>query len=76
MVESDAKNTEQQFMNMLSAEKYAELQSTNQRRMSHKAMLAAFMISVYHQQPCFQQAYQMLYLLMDIDSLIVNWRRM
>lgn len=39
-------------------------------------MLAALMISVYHQQPCFQQAYQMLHLLMDIDTLIAQWRRM
>jgi tryptophan 2,3-dioxygenase len=61
---------------MLNQQEYAKLQSSNERRMSHKAMLAALMISVYQQQPCFQQAYNMLYLLMDIDALIASWRRM
>ena len=61
---------------MLDPNEYTELQKEKQRRMSHKAMLAALMISVYHQHPYFQQAYEMLYLLMDIDALMATWRRM
>ncbi|CAF3427593.1 unnamed protein product [Rotaria sp. Silwood1] len=74
-VNIEAENLRRQFSNMLNQTQYAQLKLMNERRMSHKAMLAALMISVYHQQPCFQQAYQMLYLLMDIDALIANWRQ-
>ena len=60
---------------MLDAEEYQKLLDSGERRISHKAMLSALMISLYHQQPCFQQSYQMLNLFMDIDRLIGGWRR-
>ncbi|CAF1532180.1 unnamed protein product [Didymodactylos carnosus] len=38
-------------------------------------MLCALMISLYHEQAsCLQQPYQILSLLVDLDSLIANWR--
>ena len=61
---------------MIDPNEYKKLLDNNERRISHKAMLTALMISLYHQQPCFQQAYQMLGLLMDIDALMSSWRRM
>ncbi|CAF1378012.1 unnamed protein product, partial [Didymodactylos carnosus] len=64
------------FDKMINKNAYDELLSNNQRRMSQKAMLAALMISIYHEEPCFHEDYQLLYLLMDIDSLIASWRRM
>lgn len=64
-----------QFDSMLDRDAYDKLLGTGERRMSHKAMLSAVMISLYHRQPCFQQCYQMLNLFMDVDSLIASWRR-
>jgi hypothetical protein len=61
---------------MIDPSEYQKLLDSNERRISHKAMLAALMISLYHQQPCFQQSYQMLGLLMDVDAMMASWRRM
>jgi tryptophan 2,3-dioxygenase len=61
---------------MTDPDEYKNLLATNERRISHNAMLAALMIAHYHQEPCFQQFYQMLSLLMNIDSLMASWRRM
>ena len=54
---------------------YQKLLEQHERRISHKAMLAALMISLYHQTPCFQQPYEMLRALMDMDGLMNSWRR-
>lgn len=43
-------------------------------RFSHKAMLGALMISLYRDEPRFNQPYQLLVTLMDIDSLLTKWR--
>ena len=64
-----------QFNSMLDPEEYQKLLDSGERRISHKAMLGALMISLYHRQPCFQQSYQMLNLLMDLDRQIAGWRR-
>lgn len=61
---------------MTDPNEYQELLNNNERRISHKAMLAASMIAHYHQEPCFQQPYQTFSLLMDMDALIASWRRM
>ena len=55
---------------------YEELLKNNERRISHEAILAALMISHYHQELCFQQPYQILSLLMDMDAFMASWRRM
>ncbi|CAF1222080.1 unnamed protein product [Rotaria sordida] len=72
--ERAAENIRRQFSSMIDPVEYEKLLDTQERRLSQKAMLAALMISLYHPQPCFQQAYQMLGLLMDIDALIASWR--
>lgn len=74
-VQRDIETMKRQFNNMIDEKEYQNLQDKGERRISHKAMLAALMISLYHQQQCFQQSYQMLNLLMDIDTLIAGWRR-
>jgi hypothetical protein len=61
---------------MIDSDHYQALLDTNERRISHNAMLAALMIAHYYQEPCFQQLYQMLSLLMDNDALMASWRRM
>lgn len=75
-VEGQIEALKRKFSTMTDPVEYEKLLNTNERRISHKAMLSALMISLYHQQPCFQQAYQMLHLLMDIDSQMTDWRRM
>ena len=44
-------------------------------RFSHKAMHGALMISLYRDEPRFNQPYQLLVTLMDIDSLLYKWRQ-
>jgi hypothetical protein len=63
-----------QFASMLDKNEYDKLREATVRRMSHKTVLTAVVISLYHHQPCLQQSYQMLNLLMDIDGLIASWR--
>lgn len=45
-----------------------------ERRFSHRALQGALMISLYKDQPRFNQPYHVLTSLMDIDSLITKWR--
>ncbi|KAH8284434.1 hypothetical protein KR018_012064, partial [Drosophila ironensis] len=44
------------------------------RRLSHRALQGAIMITFYRDEPRFSQPHQLLTLLMDIDSLITKWR--
>jgi hypothetical protein len=44
------------------------------RRFSHQALQGALMISLYRDEPRFNQPFHILVLLMDIDSLITKWR--
>lgn len=52
-----------------------EFMRRNQFRFSHKAMQGALMISLYRDEPRFNQPYQLLVTLMDIDSLLTKWRQ-
>ncbi|CAH0387004.1 unnamed protein product [Bemisia tabaci] len=45
-----------------------------ERRFSHGALQGAIMINFYRDEPRFSQPFQILSLLMDIDSLITKWR--
>lgn len=44
-------------------------------RFSQRAMHGALMISLYRDEPRFNQPYQLLVTLMDIDSLLTKWRQ-
>ena len=46
-----------------------------ERRFSHGAFKGAMMISLYRDEPRFHLPYQILNSLMDIDSLLIKWRR-
>ena len=48
--------------------------SSGERRLSHKAFQGALLISLYREEPRFHQPFQVLTLLMDIDSLMTKWR--
>lgn len=47
---------------------------SGERRLSHKAFQGALLISLYRDEPRFHQPFQVLTLLMDIDSLMTKWR--
>lgn len=45
-----------------------------ERRLSHKALQGALMISLYRDESRFNQPFHLLTLLIDIDSLMTKWR--
>lgn len=45
-----------------------------ERRFSHKALQGALMISLYREEPRFNQPFHILTQLMDIDAYITKWR--
>ena len=63
------------FASALVADQPDNEQQGHQPRMSHKALLAALMIFIYHQEPQFQRFYELLSLLIEMDGLISSWRR-
>ncbi|XP_037086363.1 tryptophan 2,3-dioxygenase-like isoform X2 [Pollicipes pollicipes] len=50
------------------------LRARGERRWSHVAFQGALMISFYRMEPRFNQPYQLINLLMDIDELLIKWR--
>ncbi|XP_064087527.1 tryptophan 2,3-dioxygenase-like [Macrobrachium nipponense] len=50
------------------------LMARGERRLTHKALQGALMISFYREEPRFNQPHQLLQLLMDVDSLMTKWR--
>jgi tryptophan 2,3-dioxygenase len=62
------------FESILDPDIHRALVDRGDRRLSHKAMQGALMTSFYREMPRFSQPYQVLTLLMDIDSLLTKWR--
>lgn len=62
------------FDSIFIVERHNGLVSRGERRFSHRALQGALMISLYRDEPRFNQPYHILNLLMDIDSLITKWR--
>ena len=54
--------------------KYAQLQERGEWRLSHKATVAALLISLYKEQPVFHVPARLLSLLVDIDEFLTAWR--
>lgn len=50
------------------------MMARGERRLTHRAMQGALMISFYREEPRFNQPHQLLQLLMDVDSLMTKWR--
>ncbi|KAK7080447.1 Tdo2p [Halocaridina rubra] len=50
------------------------LMARGERRLTHRALQGALMISFYREEPRFNQPHQLLQLLMDVDSLMTKWR--
>ncbi|EDO49705.1 predicted protein, partial [Nematostella vectensis] len=68
------KGTVETFETIFSEERHNQLVARGERKFSHKALQGALMISFYRDEPRFNQPYQILNLLMDIDSLLIKWR--
>lgn len=62
------------FNDIIDETKYNDSVRRGERRFSHKAFHGALMISLYRDEPRFHQPFQMLTLLMDIDSHMTKWR--
>ncbi|XP_064481847.1 tryptophan 2,3-dioxygenase-like [Ornithodoros turicata] len=62
------------FDTLFDVSKHNALVARGERRLSHQAMKGAMMICLYRDYPRFHQAYYLLTLLMDIDSLVTKWR--
>ena len=54
--------------------KYNDARARGEHRLSHKAMQAALLISLYGDEPILQPANTLLGLLLDIDQLLTQWR--
>ncbi|GBP17811.1 Tryptophan 2,3-dioxygenase [Eumeta japonica] len=70
----DAENRREIYRSIFDPAVHDALRSRGERRLSHKAMQGAIMITFYRDEPRFSQPHQILTLLMDIDSLITKWR--
>ena len=70
----DCKRKSEMFDSVFDVKKHNALKARGDRRFSHKAFQGALMISLYRDEPRFNQPFLILLLLMDIDSLITKWR--
>ena len=62
------------FNEILIQENYDALRLKGDRRLSWEALQGALMIYFYRDEVLFHEPFQMINLLMDIDSLIMKWR--
>lgn len=62
------------FESIFDVEKYNALRERGERRLTHKAFQGALMVSLYRDEPRFNQPFQVLNHLMEIDALITKWR--
>ncbi|HVW32569.1 MAG TPA: tryptophan 2,3-dioxygenase family protein [Acidimicrobiia bacterium] len=67
--------TEAGFEAAFDANRWAELVRSGARRLSHRAFLAALLISLYRDEPIFQLPYRFLTTLVDIDEGFTAWRQ-
>ncbi|KPJ06985.1 Tryptophan 2,3-dioxygenase [Papilio machaon] len=70
----DAENRREIYRSIFDPSVHDALRSRGERRLSHRSLQGAIMITFYRDEPRFSQPHQLLTLLMDIDSLITKWR--
>lgn len=75
-MQEEIRRKREMFDSIFDVNKHMALVARGDRRISHKALQGALMISLYRDEPRFNQPFQILLLLMDIDSLITKWRSM
>ncbi|XP_043191544.1 tryptophan 2,3-dioxygenase-like isoform X2 [Amphibalanus amphitrite] len=62
------------FDSIFDVKVHEALRARGERRWSHRAFQGALMVSFYRMEPRFNQPYQLINLLMDIDELLIKWR--
>jgi len=70
----EVKKQADNFDTIFNEERHNQLVARGERRFSHKALQGALMIYFYRDEPRFNQPFQILQLLMDIDSHLIKWR--
>ncbi|GIY69588.1 tryptophan 2,3-dioxygenase [Caerostris darwini] len=73
-LESEYQQKIKTFESLFDEERHNALVARGERRFSHKALQGALMISLYREEPRFNQPFHVLTQLMDIDALITKWR--
>jgi len=62
------------FDAILDVDQYQRMKDLGERRFTHRAFQGAMMIHLYREEPRFHNPFQILTLLMDVDSLLTKWR--
>ncbi|XP_028397544.1 tryptophan 2,3-dioxygenase-like [Dendronephthya gigantea] len=71
---SEIESKRENFNNLFDEEKQNKLKIKGDRRLSFKAFQGALFIFFFRDEPRFNQPYQIISLLVDIDSLFIKWR--
>lgn len=71
---NDLKKTREQFEALFDQNTFDQLVENGSVRMNRQSLLAAIFINLYRDEPAFQQPYQLLEKLTDIDELFTQWR--
>ncbi|RXG57906.1 Tryptophan 2,3-dioxygenase [Armadillidium vulgare] len=71
---SQFKKRKEMFDSIFDIRVHNALVARGDRRLSHRALQGALMISFYREEPRFSQPHQLLTLLMDVDSIMTKWR--
>ncbi len=67
-------DTDSYFGYIFDENMYNELVSAGNARMSYKATVAALLINLYRDEPIFQQPFQLLNKLVEVDEFLTTWR--
>jgi tryptophan 2,3-dioxygenase len=67
-------STQSNFDALFDGKRHEELVRTGERRLSHRALLAALLINLYRDEPILHLPFRLLTTLMDIDEGFTNWR--
>lgn len=70
----DLEKTRQQFEALFDKTQFDKLKESDMVRMSQKAILGAVFINLYRDEPAFQQPYQLLEKLVNVDEEFTQWR--
>lgn len=71
---NEMKSTIESFSTIFEKEKHDKLVERGERKLSHKALWGALMIWLNRDEPRFHLPYQLLVLLIDLDTLVNRWR--
>jgi tryptophan 2,3-dioxygenase len=66
--------SEEDLRAILDAAAHKALQQEDKRRLSHRSMVAALFISLYHDEPILHPPFQLLTALVEMDELFTEWR--